>query len=351
MSVSAIPTEGPAALTFYAKCLLAARGNAVQAAVMAEAAGADAIAPILRRPFVAADHKAAVVAGSTAGWGSPLAQYQGLITQFEGSLRTLGAFDAMLPLMRRVPLGPARLAIVTTGATGSRVGQGAPKPISSLQLASGDFEPTKATCIIVVTDELAQLATPQALLADELRAAVAASTDSVFLPGIIDSSTPSTNATGNDRDHFLANLATGASYTSQSSRSRLVLVLDPLTCANVALMPGGEFADMTPAGGFIRGIQVVPSDAIERDSSGARLLLVDASQVAAATASITLDASEQASLQLNSTPDDPPGAATVPTSMWQQNLRALKAERWFSFKRLRDNAVVTINNANYGTAV
>jgi hypothetical protein len=351
MSIGAIPDEGPAALTFFVKCLLASRGDTAQAASLAESAGADVIAALLRRPYLSAEHKAAVLAGSTVGWGSPLAQFQAIVTQFEGSLRTFGAFDAMLPLMRRVPLGLARLAIMVTGATGHGVGQGAPKPISSLQLASGDFEPTKATCIIVVTDELTRLETPQGLLADELRAAVAASTDSVFLPGLIDSSTPSIIATGNDRDHFLANLATAAGYTSQSSRSRLVLVLDPLTCANVSLLPGDEFADMTPTGGFIRGIQVVSSDAIERDSSGARLLLIDASQIAAATASITLDASEQATLELNSAPADTPSAAMVLTSMWQQNLRALKATRWFSFKRLRDNAVVAINGANYGVAV
>lgn len=348
MSIGAIPTEGSAGFTFYAKCLLAARGNAAQAAALAEAAGADAITPILRRPFVATDHKAAVVAGSTAGWGSPLAQYQALVSQFEGSLRTFGAFDAMLPLMRRVPLGLARLAIVVTGATGSGVGQGAPKPISSLQLASGDFEPTKAICIIVVTDELARLETPQGLLADELRAAVAASTDRVFLPGVIDTSTAPVTASGTGAEQFLADLAAAIRNVSLSSRSRLFLAADPVTVAALALMEGEAFSDMTVNGGVVRGVQIVPTDAIQRDTSGARLILIDASQVAAATASITLDASEQASLQLNSTPDDPPSASTVLTSMWQQNLRALKATRWFSFKRLRDNAVVTINGANYG---
>lgn len=349
MSIGAIPAEGPAALTFYVKCLLATRGNSAEAVAMSEAAGADRVTPLLRRPFVSAEHKDAVLAGGTVGWGSPLAQYQSIVTQFEGSLRTLGAFDAMLPLMRRVPLGLARLAIVVTGATGAGVSQGAPKPITSLRLASGDLEPSKATSIIVVSDELVKFETPQGLLADELRAAVAVSTDRVFLPGLRDSSTPSLDATGTEGDHVLANLATGVSYTLPHTRSRLVFVVDPLTCVNLSLMPGDEFADMTPNGGFIRGIQVVPSDAIERDTSGATLLLIDASQIAAATASIVLDASEQATLELDSTPANPPSAATVLTSMWQQNLRALKATRWFSFKRLRNNAVVTINGANYGS--
>lgn len=351
MSIGAIPNEGPAALTFFVKCLLAARGDTAQAASMAESAGADVIAALLRRPYLSAEHKAAVLAGSTVGWGSPLAQFQAIVMQFEGSLRAFGAFDAMLPMMRRVPLGLTRLAIVVTGAAGSGVGQGAPKPISSLQLTSGDLEATKATCIVVVTDELARLETPQGLLADELRAAVAASTDTVFLPGLIDSSTPSVTASGTGAEQFLADLSAAIGRVSLSSRSRLFLGADPVTVAALALMKGDAFSDMSVNGGVVRGVQIVPTDAIQRDTSGAQLVLIDAAQIAAATASITLDASEQATLELNTIPTDPPSAATVLTSMWQQNQRALKATRWFSFKRLRNNAVVTINSANYGAAV
>ena len=350
MSIGAIPAEGPAAFTFYVKCLLSSRGDSTQAAVMAQGAGADAIATLLRRPYVTAEHKAAVLAGSTVGWGSPLAQYQSIVAQFEGSLRAFGAFDAMLPLMRRVPLGLARLAIVVTGATGSGVSQGASKPITSLRLASGDLEPTKATSIIVVSDEMARLETPQALLADELRAAVAASTDSVFLPALVDSSTASITASGTGSEEFLTDLSAALGNVSLSSRSRLFLAADPVTVAALALMEGDAFSDMTINGGVVRGVQIVPTDAIERDTSGATLLLIDASQIAAATASIVLDAADQATLELDSDPTSPLSAATVLTSMWQQNLRALKATRWFSFKRLRDNAVVAINDASYGEA-
>jgi hypothetical protein len=348
MKIGAFPTEGPAALTFYAKCLLATRGNAAQAAAMAEAAGADAIAAILRRPFVAAELKDAVLAGSTVGWGSALAQYQTIVTQFQASLPAFGAFDTMLSLMRRVPLGLARLAIVVTGATGSGIGQGTPKRISSLQLASGDLEPTKATATLVISAELAGLETPQGVLADELRGAVAASTDGVFLPGLIDSSTPSITASGSGAAQFLANLSDAVASISLSARSRLFLAADPVTVAALALMEGDAFADMTINGGSIRGVQVIPSDAIERDSGGAQLVLLDASQIAAATAVIAIDASEQATLQMETTPDNPPTSTTVYQSLWQRNLYGLKAERWFAFKRLRDNAAVTIEGANYG---
>ena len=44
--------------------------------------------------------KAAVDAGSTTGWGQPLAGYETLAEGFLQSLRQASAFDAMLPSMR-----------------------------------------------------------------------------------------------------------------------------------------------------------------------------------------------------------------------------------------------------------
>jgi hypothetical protein len=34
--------------------------------------------------------------------------------------------------------------------------------------------------------------------------------------------------------------------------------------------------------------------------------------------------------------------------MWQQNMTALKAERYFAFKRLRDDAVAEVRGVDYG---
>lgn len=348
MKIGMMPTEGPAAFAFYVKCLLAARGNGIAAAAMAESAGADTIAPILRRPFVAAELKDAVLAGSTISWGSPLAQFHAIVSSFEDSLRPFGFFDACFPATRRIPYGVARYVVLVTGASGSGVYEGAAKPISSLQIDGGDIAPVKATAAFVITKELARLETPQGFLADALRVGAAVSADRVFIPGLIDTATPSVIASGTGAAQFLADLSAAVASTSLSARSRLFLAVDPLTSAALAMMEGDAFADMTVSGGFIRGIQVVPTDAIQRDTAGAQLVLMDASEIAAATATIRIDASEHATLQIDNEPANSPNAATVMTPLWQQDKVGMKAERWFSFKRLRDNAVVTIENASYG---
>src|SRR5262245_56409398 len=56
------------------------------------------------RPDVVARQKAGVAAGTTTDstWALPLAEYDVLANAFLESLRSFGAFDAMLPHMRRV---------------------------------------------------------------------------------------------------------------------------------------------------------------------------------------------------------------------------------------------------------
>ena len=83
------------------------------------------------------------------------------------------------------------------------------------------------------------------------------------------------------------------------------------------------FPDATWNGGSIAGIPVIVSDGVPSGS----VVLVDASQVAGASETITLDSSEQASVQLDTSPDSPVSGSTNITSLWQMNLVGLKAER------------------------
>src|SRR5262245_7262644 len=75
-------------------------------------------------PTTVARQKAAVAAGGTfAGdWSAPLAEYDTLAAAFLESLKNFGAFDAMLPAMRRVPFR-TRIGAVTSGASGTTVPQ------------------------------------------------------------------------------------------------------------------------------------------------------------------------------------------------------------------------------------
>src|SRR5262249_31932071 len=93
------------------------------------------------QPDAAAQHKAAVAAGTTAdtGWALPLAEYDVLAGAFLESLKNFGAFDAMLPSMRRVPLR-TRIGASTTGITAATVGQAQVKPISKLGLTGTQID-------------------------------------------------------------------------------------------------------------------------------------------------------------------------------------------------------------------
>jgi len=54
---------------------------------------------------------------------------------------------------------------------------------------------------------------------------------------------------------------------------------------------------------------------------------------------VTIDASEQASLQMDSAPASPADATTVYVSLWQTNSIGLRAERFINWAKANANAV------------
>jgi hypothetical protein len=100
---------------------------------------------------------------------------------------------------------------------------------------------------------------------------------------------------------------------------------------------------MTPNGGTISGVPVIVSGG----TPSASIVMVDAHQIAAASDTIELMASNQALLELQTAPASPPILTQVLTSLWQQNETALRATRYFGAERLRDTAVAVVNNVAY----
>jgi hypothetical protein len=64
---------------------------------------------------------------------------------------------------------------------------------------------------------------------------------------------------------------------------------------------------------------------------------------------VRIDASSEASLQMESTPDSPTTASTTLVSLWQSGLMGLKADRDINWVKRRSTAVGYISNANYTT--
>ena len=85
--------------------------------------------------------------------------------------------------------------------------------------------------------------------------------------------------------------------------------------------------------------------------NGGRIILAKASEILLADdGEVLLDASREASLQMDSAPTNPPVAATVMVSLWQMNLVGIRAERFINWKKRRAGAVQYIDAANYGEA-
>jgi len=288
--------------------------------------------------------KSVVAAGSTTGWGQPLAPYAQLVDAFLLSLRSASAFDAMLPWMKGVPLHQ-QIVVASGGATATTVPEGAATPIAKLQFSASSITENKTVCIVAITSELLRDGNSN-LFAQEMTRAVASATDTAFISRITVgiSPTPSNGGTSVAILQDLATLLAGLALDA-SSKVFLIVSSDIAKHWAVATSATGElaFAQMTPMGGAIQGMDVLLSDGV----SG-QIIAVDASQIAAAGGTVELDSSGAATVQMDGAPDSPPSAATNLISFWQMNLAGLRATRYWGAERLRTGAVSVISNVAYG---
>ena len=292
-------------------------------------------------PRLLAVLKSAVQAGTTSDpeWAGALTEHAQIAQGFLASLREFSAFDQALTdgSFLRVPLR-TRVSIVTTAAAGALVGQGDPKPLTKLALADQQLALRKVVSIVAVTEELVRSveAAALALIENELRRAVATKSDETFLDILAQTTgIASAASTGMSAAQFAADLASALDSLSYGADARLYLVLPPAAAKVVAFLRdanGTLYPDMTVSGGTIAGIKVVVSNA------ATDAILFDASQIAANSDTIVIDASSQASIQL----DDSPTSPQKMTSLFQSNMRAMRATRFFGAEVLRPEAVAVI---------
>jgi hypothetical protein len=104
-----------------------------------------------------------------------------------------------------------------------------------------------------------------------------------------------------------------------------------------ALNPLGQplFPAMSQQGGTIMGYQAITSQV-----AGTTVALIQPNQVLYADdGGVTIDVSREASVQMDTALDNPPIATTVLTSLWQNNLVGLRAERFINWKKARTGCV------------
>lgn len=338
-----------------------AKGNLVQAVEIAKQWQEST-------PEVVEVLKAAMAAGTTtdSDWAAPLVPYQNMSSEFIELLRPQTIVGRMTGL-RQVPFN-VRIPGQTQGSSVNWVGEAAPKPVSELKFEDITLRFNKLAGIVVISDELARLSTPSAegIIQGDLISQIAQFMDVSFIdpasaavtdvrPASVTNGVTAVPSSGTDADALRTDVRAlfSAFIAANLSVADAVWVTTPTLAMAIGMLqnPLGqpEFPGLGATGGSLMGLPVIVSESVPTDSSGTLLVLAKQSEILIADeGGVTIDVSREASLQMNSTPDNPASATTVLTSLWQNNLVGIRAERMVTWRKRRPQAVGYISGAAYG---
>jgi hypothetical protein len=320
-----------------ARCIALGRGDLGEAVHVAEDLRAG---PRIREVL-----KAAVAAGSTSTtWGSQLIGYNILADAFLASLRSASCYDAMLPSMMRVPMR-SQIAVLTGGATGSTVAEANVKLVSSLALSASQVTEMKSVAIVVLSQELVREGNDR-LFSQALVEEVGYQTDLGFIARLTTGLSPLTS-NGGTSVGVLQDVSAALAVVDTNASSQLFCITSPDIAKAWATKTTstGEIAFPTVAPNGQSSICNMPL--LITDAAANQILVVDATQIAAASSAIELSTTSEAVIQMDSAPTSPPTAATNVVSLWQQNWLGLKASRYWSAERLRTTAVGLVGSVTY----
>lgn len=355
----------------YMKALVQAKGIPHLAAQIADAN------PIWKEtsPEVAMVLKAAVAAGdtTTSGWASELVYNQNVASAFLDFLRPmtiLGKIQGFTPVPFNV-----RWGIQSGGATGYWVGQGAPVPVSKLTTSADTLGIAKAAGLVVLDKELIMSSNPSAelLVRNDLAKTIAQFLDAQFIapdyaavanvsPASITNGVDPTAATGTASANLRADAQTLFNQfdVNNLEGGGFFWVTTPKIARAISMMLTslGEplFPTVTPEGGTFLGYPMIVSGTAMQVGSpvageGNLLVLGHAPSIAMADeGGITIDASEEAAIQMLDNPTNTSTGSTTATSMvsmFQTNSVALRATRFINWKKRRSFAVQYIKDAAY----
>lgn len=367
----------------FAMCKLAAKGNPFMALQLAKSHYADneRIVKALELEVEGRDlgtlMKATVEAGTTLDttWAAPLVDYQNFAGDFVEYLRPrtiIGQFGTgNIPGLNNIPFN-VRIAGQSSGGNAYWVGEGAPKPLTNFDFTATELRWNKIATISVLTQELIRFSSPSAerLVRDGLAGAVIERMDIDFVdpakaavanisPASITNGATAVPSTGTDADGIRADVqALWAPFIAARNPPRqAVYIMDSTTALALSLMmnPLGqaEFPGLTMNGGTFMGVPVIVSDYLPADTAGGMVVLMNARDVwLADDGQVTIDASDQASLQMldNPTNNSATGAPTTMVSMFQTNSVAFRAERYVNWARRRTSGVAYLSGVKWGQA-
>ncbi|HFX3240131.1 TPA: phage major capsid protein [Pseudomonas aeruginosa] len=318
--------------------------------------------------------KAAVAAATTsdATWAGPLVGDEtSVFADFVEYLRPqtiLGRFGTNgIPSLRRVPF---RVPLIgqTSGGDGYWVGEGQAKPLTKFDFERKTLEPLKVANIAVATMEVIRDSSPAAdgIIRDQLAAALRERLDIDFIdpakaavagvsPASILNGVAGIPSSGNTADDVRADIRAlfNAFIAANNAPTSGVWLMPATTALALSLMQNplgqAEFPGISMTGGELFGLPVIVSEYIPTSSAGAVVALVNASDIYLGDeGGVDLSMSTEASLQMDSTPDNPTTASTVLVSLWQRNLVGFRAERAINWARRRASAVAYLTGVNWG---
>ena len=323
------------------------------------------------------EQKAVVPAGTStqAVWAGPLVYADNLATEFIEYLRPqtiIGKFgNNGIPGFTMTPFN-VRVPSQTSGGDAYWVGEGAGKPLTSVAFSSVTLTHHKVATIAVLTKELVRLSTPSAELRvrQTLSDAVIARLDRDFIdpahaasagvsPASITNGLVALTSAGTSSDNVITDVANilQAYIENNLTTSGLVLIMPAALAMVVGLLRNSlgqrVFPDVNMNGGTLEGIPVVTSQYAANASGGGNLVIaVHAPSILLADdGNVTVDASDQVSLQMSDAPtiNSVTGTGASLVSMWQTNSLAVRAEREITWVKGRSEAVVYMDDVNWGS--
>ena len=202
---------------------------------------------------------------------------------------------------------------------------------------------------IAISDELAKFATPAAerFFNAELKKGVVAATDGVFLTGLAVGRVLRLPLLAAARRMFLPTWQRSLAAVTTGPNSRLYFIIDASERKKAGYENQFERRSRILEHGHKRrrilpGVTALVTDQLAANTA----MLVDATGIIGDTSNVDLRMARHATLHLDSE-DSPPDASAGLISLFQHNLRALMAERWFGFEKARSTSVAMLSGVNY----
>lgn len=361
----------------YAMCIAKAKGSISDAIAFAKQfypdSGIDKAIQV----------KSAVGAGVASGsshWAEDLVPYNVLSQDFIEYLRAGNIVDKFgtsnpgggtYPSMRNVPFN-VRVSGFSAGLTGNWVGEGKPAPMSKATSLNATLTWAKVEALTALTQEEVRFSNPsaEAKVRDDIARAINTRIDIDFIdpakaavanvsPASITSGIVAIAPSGTAASNVITDLASLIKPFAQNNleANDIVLIMSAQMALQLSLMTTTlgmpYFPNITMQGGTLRGFQVIVSENLTSvGSPGTQAIVaVKASEIYKADdGNVTVDASDQASLEMldsSLVQDGTAGTGTSLVSLWQSGLLGIKAQREITWKLRRSTAVQYISPAAY----